>query len=104
MPRSTVTHLDLHCLLRPVCPNTYGTVYTEQKQSQHEVEYSGLDYSKCYNIICFTGSRMCDNGNLNSHVRIETDKDSVKTGESFEIRCIGRNSLISCYILNRYIK
>ena len=24
MPRSAASHLGLHCLLRPVCPNTYG--------------------------------------------------------------------------------
>ena len=24
MPHSVASHLDLHCLLRPVCPNTYG--------------------------------------------------------------------------------
>ena len=23
-PRSAASHLGLHCLLRPVCPNTYG--------------------------------------------------------------------------------
>ena len=27
MPHSAVSHLGLHCLLRPVCPNTYGKVY-----------------------------------------------------------------------------
>ena len=24
MPRSAASHLGLHCLLRHVCPNTYG--------------------------------------------------------------------------------
>ena len=24
IPSSAVSHLGLHCLLRPVCPNTYG--------------------------------------------------------------------------------
>ena len=24
MPRSAASHLGLYCLLRPVCPNTYG--------------------------------------------------------------------------------
>ena len=24
MPLSVASHLGLHCLLRPVCPNTYG--------------------------------------------------------------------------------
>ena len=24
MPSSAVSHLGLHCLCRPVCPNTYG--------------------------------------------------------------------------------
>ena len=24
MPHSAASHLDIHCLLRPVCPNTYG--------------------------------------------------------------------------------
>ena len=23
-PRSAASHMGLHCLLRPVCPNTYG--------------------------------------------------------------------------------
>ena len=23
-PRSAASHLDLHCLFKPVCPNTYG--------------------------------------------------------------------------------
>ena len=28
MPRSGASHLGLHCLLRPVCPNTYGNYGT----------------------------------------------------------------------------
>ena len=28
-PHSAVSHLGLYCLLRPVCPNTYGKVYQE---------------------------------------------------------------------------
>ena len=26
-PRSAASDLDLHCLLRPVCPNTYESIY-----------------------------------------------------------------------------
>ena len=29
---STVSHLGLHCLLRPVSPNTYGKYYNNGKQ------------------------------------------------------------------------
>ena len=31
-PHSAASHLGLHCLLRPVCPNTYGVYGTRVKQ------------------------------------------------------------------------
>ena len=38
-PRSAYSHLGLYCLLKPICPNTfgkYGTVRLEWRNNQNE--------------------------------------------------------------------
>ena len=40
-PRSAASHLGLNCLLRPVCPNTYG-------------KYGTLCYDQMYDTIGYT--------------------------------------------------
>ena len=43
-PRSAATHLGLNCLLRPVCPNTYGK-YGNKIQPSHSADHSA-DHGK----------------------------------------------------------
>ena len=52
MQRSAASHLGLHCLLRPVCPNTYskyGT--TESMCSRTEDEYDVHNYKPHQNEL-----------------------------------------------------
>ena len=41
MPLSAASHLGLHCLLRPVCPNAYGK-YGTQTAKMHRAGFSLL--------------------------------------------------------------
>ena len=39
VPRSAASHLGLHCLLRPVCPNTYNIFTVIRERSSLDVEF-----------------------------------------------------------------
>ena len=44
MPYSVASHLGLHCLLRPVCPNTYGKYGTYQFDNNNVQADLGIDW------------------------------------------------------------
>ena len=54
-PQNAASHLGLNCLLRPVCPNTYGKYGNVERNIKHQILIimGKWNWSNIYCHICF---------------------------------------------------